>query len=408
MRILVINSGSSSLKFSIYEAAPFPEDADFRVLLEGEVSGIGGSHATLKMSRNGEPSTPFTQPALKADNPADTAQQVLDLVTGPGMPTFAAIGYRVVHPGPKLVGHQRITPQVFAELEQAIIFAPLHDPAVLAVIRAAMIRFPQMGHFACFDTEFHRTMPEEATLYAIPKPYRDAGARRYGFHGLSCESVIYQLQQQQDQLPPRMIIAHLGSGCSLTALRDGRSIDTSMGLTPDGGVVMGTRPGDLDPGLVLYLLRQQPGENNHAVDTVEAFLNQNSGMKALSGLENNMQVVRQAAANGNSQAAIALQVFTRSTRKAMGGFAWLLGGLDAIVFTGGIGEHDAATRSECLKDLQGLGITIDSDRNQAKDSGLRHINASDSKTVVMIVPAQEDLMIARHVSRLMQANESLS
>ena len=408
MRILVINSGSSSLKFSIYEATPSIEDTGFRVLLEGEVSGIGGSHATLKMSREGEESTPPLQSALKANNPADTAQQVLDLITRPGMPTFAAIGYRVVHPGPKLVGHQRITPQVFAELEQAIIFAPLHDPAVLAVIRAAMSRFPQLGHFACFDTEFHRTMPEEATLYAIPKSYRDAGARRYGFHGLSCESVVYQLQRSDERVPKRLIIAHLGSGCSVTALRDGRSIDTSMGLTPDGGVVMGTRPGDLDPGLVLYLLRQQPAEGKKAVDAVESFLNQSSGMAALSGLENNMQVVRRAAAQGDPEATMALRVFIRSIKKAMGSFAWLLGGLDAIVFTGGIGEHDAATRSECLEDLQEFKVTISSDRNQAKGSGLRHINASDSKTTVMIVPAQEDLMIARHVSRMTQVSGTCS
>ena len=402
MRILVINSGSSSLKFSIYEVATPSED--FHVLLDGEVSGIGGSHATLKLSRQGEEAPAAVPQAPKAGSPAETAQTVLDLVTGPGMPTFEAIGYRVVHPGAKLFGHQRITPEVFADLETAVVFAPLHDPAVLAVIRAAMSRFPQLSHYACFDTEFHRTMPEEATLYAIPKAYRDAGVRRYGFHGLSCESVVYQLQQSGGRVPRRMIIAHLGSGCSLTALHDGRSIDTSMGLTPDGGVVMGTRPGDLDPGVILYLLRQQPLEGKKAIDDVEAFLNKSSGMVALSGLENSMQVVRQAAAAGNIQATMALQVFVRSIRKMMGGLAWLLGGLDAIVFTGGIGEHDAATRSECLEELQAWGLGLDSQRNQAESNGLRHIDASDSKTDLLVVPSQEDLMIARHVARMAQAD----
>ncbi len=402
MRILVINSGSSSLKFSIYEVATPSEN--FHVLLDGEVSGIGGARAALKLSYPGGESQPSDRQTPKAGSVAETAQTVLDLVTRSGMPTFEAIGYRVVHPGAKLVGHQRITPEVLADLEKAVVFAPLHDPAVLAVIRAAMSRFPQLGHYACFDTEFHRTMPEEATLYAIPQTYRDAGVRRYGFHGLSCESVVYQLERKRGRVPERMIIAHLGSGCSLTALRDGRSIDTSMGLTPDGGVVMGTRPGDLDPGVVLYLLRQQPAEGGQAVDAVEAFLNKSSGLVALSGLENSMQVVRQAAAEGNPQAAMALQVFVRSLRKVMGGFAWLLGGLDAIVFTGGIGEHDAATRSECLQDLQAFDLAVDSSGNQAKGDDLRQINASHSKTALLIVPTQEDLMIARHVARMAQAN----
>ena len=402
MRILVINSGSSSLKFSIYEVATPSEN--FHVLLDGEVSGIGGARAALKLSYPGGESQPSDRQTPKAGSVAETAQTVLDLVTRSGMPTFEAIGYRVVHPGAKLVGHQRITPEVLADLEKAVVFAPLHDPAVLAVIRAAISRFPQLGHYACFDTEFHRTMPEEATLYAIPQTYRDAGVRRYGFHGLSCESVVYQLERKRGRVPERMIIAHLGSGCSLTALRDGRSIDTSMGLTPDGGVVMGTRPGDLDPGVVLYLLRQQPAEGKQAVDAVEAFLNKSSGLVALSGLENSMQVIRQAAAEGNTQAAMALQVFVRSLRKVMGGFAWLLGGLDAIVFTGGIGEHDAATRSECLQDLQAFGVAVDSSGNQAKGDDLREINASHSKTALLVVPTQEDLMIARHVARMAQAD----
>ncbi len=408
MRILVINSGSSSLKFSIFEAAPSGENGAFRVLIDGEVSGVGGPHATLKLSRSDEGASAPVQQPTKADNPSHAAQAVLDQITKPGIPTFEAIGYRVVHPGPRLVGHQQITPQVLAELEGAISFAPLHDPAVLAVIRAAMDRFPHLRHFVCFDTEFHRTMPEEATLYAIPKAYRDAGVHRYGFHGLSCESVVYQLQGRAERMPQRMIIAHLGSGCSLTALRDGKSIDTSMGLTPDGGVVMGTRPGDLDPGLVLYLLRHQPSEGSKAVDALEAALNKNSGMVALSGLENSMQVIRESASGGNADAAMALQVFVRSIRKGMGSFAWLLGGLDAIVFTGGIGEHDAATRAECLQDLEVLGIKVDADRNQAFGSGVRHINASESETSLLVVPAQEDLMIARHVARMAQSGGSPS
>ncbi len=238
-------------------------------------------------------------------------------------------------------------------------------------------------------------MPAEATTYAIPRLYRDQGVKRYGFHGLSCESILRQLLTL-GPIPPRTVIAHLGSGCSVTAVLDGASIDTTMGLTPTGGIVMGTRPGDLDPGLILYLLRQQ-----HAADAageVEKILNHQAGMVALTDLPNDMKEVRKAATDGNESAILALKVFTRSIRKAIGGFAWLLGGLDAIVFTGGIGEHDPATRAEVLA----AEVSINSSLNEAKAGGLRPIHASHSKTAVFVAPAQEDLVIALHVQRMLQ------
>ena len=404
MRILVINSGSSSLKFSVYEATSSAAGAEPRSLLEGELSGIGEDHARLQVNGSDDAGSVDQHSAAGAQTPEDAARLVLDQVSKPGMPPIDAIGYRVVHPGPKLSGHQRVTTAVFEELKQAISFAPLHDPAVIEVLRVAMERFPKIGHYACFDTEFHRTMPEEASTYAIPKNFRDAGVKRYGFHGLSCESVVYQLQRRAEPLTQRMVIAHLGSGCSITALRDGHSIDTSMGLTPDGGVVMGTRPGDLDPGLVLYLLRQVNDATGPAASAVEALLNRSSGMVALSGLENNMQTVRHAAQNGNADAVLALKVFTRCIRKTIGSFAWLLGGLDELVFTGGIGEHDQATRSESLNGLEALGIQVDLELNRAAGNGVRRLNASDTKTSILIVPAQEDLMIAMHVLRMANAD----
>ncbi len=404
MRILVINSGSSSLKFSIYETVSSDVRGEPRPLLDGELSGIGGVHTALNLDRAGEAQNVEQFATPKAGTPAEAARAVLDLVSKPGMPAFDAVGYRVVHPGARLRGHQRITAAVFRELEQAIDFAPLHDPAVIEVIRVAMERFPKLGHYACFDTEFHRTMPKEASIYAIPKSFRDIGVQRYGFHGLSCESVIYQLQKREEPLPQRMVIAHLGSGCSVTALQNGCSIDTSMGLTPDGGVVMGTRPGDLDPGLVLYLMRQQKEAGMEAVLAVERLLNYRSGMVALSGLENNMQTVRQAAKDGSAEAVLALKVFTRCIKKTIGSFAWLLGGLDTIVFTGGIGEHDEATRRESLSGLDSLGIRVDDELNAAKNHGARGISASDSQTRILIAPAQEDLMIAMHVARMANAD----
>ena len=323
---------------------------------------------------------------------------VLDAVQNAGAGTVDAVGYRVVHPGAEIHDHVRITEEILKKLEEAASFAPLHDPEAVTIIRETMTRMPDVPHFACFDTVFHQTMPEEASTYAIPAEYRKRGVKRYGFHGLSCESIVRQMRQY-GPLPKRMVIAHLGSGCSVTAVLDGASVDTTMGLTPTGGVVMGTRPGDLDPGLVLYLLRQERGED--AVSDVEKMLNHKAGMVALTGLPNDMKEVRKAAAEGNEQAILALKVFTRSVRKAIGGFAWLMGGLDAVVFTGGIGEHDAETRAEVLS---GSEVLVNSSLNQAKGDGVRRISASESKTAVYVAPAQEDLVIALHVKHMVEAD----
>jgi acetate kinase len=251
-------------------------------------------------------------------------------------------------------------------------------------------------------------MPETASTYAIPLEYRSQGVHRYGFHGLSCESIVTQLREASVYLPHRMVIAHLGSGCSVTALLNGHSIDTTMGLTPTGGVVMGTRPGDLDPGLVLYLLRQHQSDRTEAVNAVEHLLNFSSGISALSGLPNDMRSTRQAAEDGNTSAKLAIDVFTRSVRKAIGSFAFLLGGLDTIVFTGGIGEHDAKSRAEILTDLQPLGLNFDVKLNEAekadRSSSTWRISTADSFTTIFVIPAREDWMIAQHVQRMLAAS----
>jgi acetate kinase len=296
----------------------------------------------------------------------------------------------------------RINDEVMRGLEDAVVFAPLHDPAAIELIREMMEKLPDVPHYACFDTVFHETMPEAATTYAIPLEYRERGVRRYGFHGLSCESIVLQLREAGIRLPRRMVIAHLGSGCSVTALLAGRSIDTTMGLTPTGGVVMGTRPGDLDPGLVLYLLRQMEGDREAAFGAVEKMLNRASGMVALSGLPNDMREVRKAAAEGDRKATLALEIFTRSVKKAIGSFITLLGGTDAIVFAGGIGEHDAQSRDEILEGLEDLGVLVNRELNHAKGDGLRRIHASESKAIVLVVPTKEDLMIAMHVERMVR------
>ena len=404
MQILVINSGSSSIKFSIFEAfAPPGGNAPTvtpRSLFEGALSDIGKAESTLTTHATGAGAEKSATKKVGIHGVKQAIDEVLKVVSGSGVPAFEAVGYRVVHPGPKLREHVRITEDVLKDLEAASEFAPLHDPEAVQMIRAFMERFPKLPHYACFDTVFHQTMPAEASTYPLPPEYAACGVRRYGFHGLSCESIVRQLKRA-GEVPRRMVIAHLGSGCSVTALVDGRSMDTTMGLTPTGGVVMGTRSGDLDPGLVLYLLREGNGDR---VTEVEALLNHRSGLVALSGMENDVKAMREASEKGNARATLALKVFTRSVAKAMGGFSWLLGGLDAIVFAGGIGEHDPKSRAEIAGGLQALGVNIDpalnNELNHAAAGGIQRISSHDSSTAVLVVPAREDQMIAVHVEQM--------
>jgi acetate kinase len=407
MHILVLNSGSSSIKFSIFDsglpAQPGPGDDELILVLDGELDGIGSVSVELKFRSAGE-AAEQTRAGILAKSSAEAIGHILEVIArGPGS-SIDAIGYRIVHPGPKVDGHRRITPEVLNDLEEATVFAPLHNPQAIEIVREVMSRFPDTPHFACFDTVFHGSMPPEATAYALPSEYAEQGVRRYGFHGLSCEWIVHAIRREHSNVPKRMVIAHLGSGCSVTALVDGRSVDTSMGLTPTGGVVMGTRPGDLDPGLLLYLIREEKSDGESAIAKVETMLNHASGMVALSGLPNDMRAVRKAAASGDTQAGMALKVFTRCVRKAIGAYCWLMGGVDAIVFTGGIGEHDADSRQEILEGLEEIGITIDDSRNQRQQSNMRRISRNDSSTSVLVVPAQEDRMIALHVDRMMRSN----
>jgi acetate kinase len=393
VHILVINSGSSSIKFSLFDSGA----GEPRSLFEGEVTGIGGAKAGFKFRDADGQDLSGGREEVKAQTPVEAIGLVVEAVSGVGLPKVAAVGYRVVHPGAKLREHVRIDDAVMRDLQEAVVFAPLHDPAVIEVIKAMMAKFPDVAHYACFDTVFHETMPEAATTYAIPLEYRERGVRRYGFHGLSCESIVRQLRaESMVEFPRRMVIAHLGSGCSVTALVDGCSVDTTMGLTPTGGVVMGTRPGDLDPGLMVYLMRQM----ERKVTALETMLNHDAGMVALSGMPNDMKAVREAAAKGDAKAKLAVEIFTRSVKKAVGGFAALMGGVDAMVFAGGIGEHDARSRAEILSGLESFGISMNSERNEAGGDAIRRVSASDSETAVYVVPAKEDWMIALHVQRM--------
>jgi len=407
MHILVMNPGSSSIKFSLHAVAA----AECHALYQGELGGIGGRSEKLVFRDAAGKDLSGKLGAVKTGSMEEAIALVERAVGLDGLPAIDAVGYRVVHPGAHLRGHQRLTPEVLAKLREAVPFAPLHNPEALELIEGMMRLFRDVPHIACFDTVFHETMPEEATVYALPYAVRRKGVRRYGFHGLSCESVVAQMHEAQGfAFPRRMIIAHLGSGCSVTACIDGSSVDTTMGLTPTGGVMMGTRIGDLDPGVVLFLLRQADA----TVDSVERMIDGDAGLRALGGV-NDMRELRKRAAKGNARAQLAIRVFCRSVVKAIAGFIALYGA-DSIVFTGGIGEHDAATRVEIIGGLRGLGVKLDLAANQLEqkamspnvskpvgqisDHSVRKISDEDSPIAVYVVPAEEDQMIARHVAQL--------
>ena len=365
--ILVLNSGSSSLKFGVYYRGANDEEP----LLTGSAAGIGRDNGTLHIrSSSGER-------VLQRDGILESQVDALAAVAaaiGEHMHASPwAVGHRVVHGGPKLRRHQLITPQVMDDLRSATHFAPLHIPQALSLIASAQSIFPEAKHFACFDDAFHQTIPEVASHLPLPQRYYDAGIRRYGFHGLSYESLVHHFG---DQLPERAIFAHLGNGSSLCALRDGVSIDTTMGLTPTGGIPMGTRCGDLDPGVFLYLLRTEKPD----ADGLEDMLNHQSGLFALSSGESDVKTLEERVRSNDPRAALALNVFAVSVRKGIGAYIALLGGVDLLVFTGGIGEHSAHIRSLASDDLKVLGLSADK---------------------IQIVPTQEERQIARHCRTLM-------
>ena len=301
-------------------------------------------------------------------------------------PPPSAIGHRVVNGGPHYAAPQKITPQVLTDLRNLVPLAPLHLPAEIKIMEAIAAQLPQIPQVACFDTAFHRHLPDLAQRFPLPRKLFDEGIRRYGFHGLSYEYVLRELGPAAQR--QRLIIAHLGNGASLAAVKDGLPMDTSMGLTPTGGTMMGTRTGDLDPGILIYLLR----ERRYDAAKLERLVDSESGLLGVSELTSDMKALL-AKRDSDHRAAEAIAVFCRSVRKQIGAFAAVLGGVDMLVFTGGIGEHAPAVREEICRDLGHLGVRIDfAKNNAAKDV----ISASESACVVRVVATNEELMIARH------------
>jgi acetate kinase len=365
--VLVLNSGSSSLKFGVYNRGADDEEA----LMTGSAEGIGHSNGSLHV-RSSDGKTLVARECIhesQGDALAALAAEVRDHIRA----VPVAVGHRVVHGGPELRTHQLITPQILDQLRAATHFAPLHIPQALTLIASAQSIFPSAAPFACFDDAFHRTMPEVASHLPLPQRYFDAGIQRYGFHGLSYESLVHHFGTR---LPGRAVFAHLGNGASLCALRNGVSVDTTMGLTPTGGIPMGTRSGDLDPGVFLYLLRNE----KLGADELEDLLNHQSGLFALSSGENDVKALEERMRSNDPLATLALNVFAISVRKVIGAYAALLGGIDLLVFTGGIGENSDHIRSLAADGLEFLGLTADK---------------------IQIVRAEEEAQIARQCRRMM-------
>ncbi|MFZ4759889.1 MAG: acetate/propionate family kinase [Burkholderiaceae bacterium] len=392
--VLVLNAGSSSLKFSLFA---IDHDA-LDELVRGQVDGIGTDARFVAKRTDGTPPE-----RIDLDDAAcATSVAALDWLWGWLEGALAgrrlvAVGHRVVHGGPELSEPIRIDAEVMARLEALASLAPLHQPHNLAPIRRLMAERPGLPQVACFDTAFHRTQPIEAELFALPRSYYDEGVRRYGFHGLSYEYVSRRLLElAPDQARGRVVIAHLGSGVSMCALHDGRSRATTMGFTALDGCPMGTRTGNLDPGVVLYLGR----ERGMSFDEIETLLYKRSGLLGLSGVSNDMRELESSDAPG---ARLAIDYFVYRLAREVASLAGAIGGLDALVFTAGIGENSPRMRAALCERLRWLGVELDVAANTA---GAARISSAGSRVSAWRVPTDEERMIAGHTRALLGLGRS--
>ncbi len=389
--VLALNAGSSSLKFGLYQV-----DADScRMMVSGMAETAGDRDKAS--SAHDAAGNALDWEAGPVATPEVAVARIAELLAKQGLPAPRAVGHRIVHGGPLCRRHALIDATVLRHLEAAKVFAPLHVPPALALVRAAQARFPGIPQSACLDTAFHADLPDVARTLPIPRELHTQGIERYGFHGLSYESIVRQLGMDP---PLRLVIAHLGNGASVTAVADGRSIDTSMGLTPTGGVIMSTRCGDLDPGVLSYVVR----ELDYDAAQLGAMIDQQSGLRGISGISGDMRELRAAAAS-NEEARLAIAMFCYSVRKQIAAMAVVLGGVDLLVFTGGIGENDATTRASICEGLDALGIPAQSvsaaQRAQsAREPASDAVGPSESHGVPRVMPSQENEQIARHTWRL--------
>ena len=383
--VLAINGGSSSVKFAVYGA-----DEDNRAVCSGAVERVGDRTAVMRHSVPG--ADPRRETANAPDHGAAVERVIDQLRRAELLPRVVAVGHRLVHGGSRYREPVRLTSAVRAALDELVALAPEHLPYELRAIDAVSRAVPHLPQVACFDTAFHHDMPEVARWYGLPRHLVEGGVTRYGFHGLSYEYVTEELRSAA-ALGRRTIVAHLGNGASMVALRDGRSVDTSMGLTPSGGFVMGTRSGDLDPGVVLHLLRGR----GLTVAQVAEVVNATGGLLGISGTSAHMRdlLARSAA---DPRAADAVSVFCYQVKKFLGAYVAALGGLDTLVFTGGIGENAPLVRERICDSLECFGIALEPDRN---DASAPVISTDGAPVTVRVVTTNEELMIARHTWRVL-------
>jgi acetate kinase len=379
--ILTLNAGSSSLKFALFDIA----NAAVHLSVKGEAEKLDATPHFMAEDADGESLADESWPGASFDM---VIGKILDWATSHlGRDQLLAVGHRMVHGGPDHTQPERVTPELLKALDAMVPLAPLHLPHNIAPIRAIAAIRPDLTQVVTYDTAFHRTMPDVATRIAIPRRYEAEGVRRYGFHGLSYEYIAGRLAQAAPALAKgRTIIAHLGNGASLCALLNGKSVDTTMGFSALDGLVMGTRPGDIDPGVLLYLQEQ----DGMSVQALEHMLYNESGLKGVSELSGDMRTLLASSAQ-SAKDALALFVFRLA--REIGALTASLGGLDGLVFTAGIGEHAPQIRAMTVEKLDWLGATLDSAAN-ARNA--ETISTGDSKLAVLVIPTDEEEMIARH------------
>ena len=394
MKILVINCGSSSLKYQLIDM-----DGE-KVLCKGLCERIGMESSMITHDANGHKAT---TPAIFPTHTEAFAEVVKKMTTGEGkciddVSEITAIGHRVVHGGEKFKASCLITDEVINTIRELSPLAPLHNPAGILGIEAARKVFGNVPMVAVFDTAFHSTMPPKAYMYAIPYEYYEKyGVRRYGFHGTSHK---YVASRAADMLGKpieslKLISCHLGNGSSVTAVDGGKSVDTSMGFTPLAGLPMGTRAGDIDAGILEYLMNKY----GYSIGEMLNILNKKSGMEGISGVSSDFRDLEEGAEKGNARCALAREKFAYEVKKLIGAYAAVMGGVDAIIFTAGVGENDALERMQIASGLEYMGVKMDEDANNVRGEE-RVISATDSKVKVLLIPTNEELMIAMDTASL--------
>ena len=398
MKILVLNCGSSSVKYKLIDST------DKKVLAEGGVEKIGLPDSFLKFKRPDGSKETIVVPMPDAK---EAVRQVLKVLADPkegvikSYDEIQAVGHRVVHGMEKFNKSVLITPEVIEKVKECYPVAPLHNPANITGIEAVTDILPEVPQVAVFDTAFHQTMPAKAYMYALPyEAYEKYGVRRYGFHGTShryvsrraCEFLGVPYDKQ------RIITCHIGNGASVTAIKDGISVDTSMGLTPTEGLMMGTRVGDVDPGALVYLMQQM----NLDADGLMKLINKDSGVAGVSGISSDMRDIEAAVEAGNERAIMALDMYEYRILKYIGAYTAVLGGVDIIVFTGGVGENQTGTREKICKQLEFLGITFNAEANKTRGEEIE-ISGPDSKVKVVVIPTDEEMMIAKDTDEIVAA-----